>query len=762
MAADVRLKLGVSTVAVTMAGAPVPVTIGGNQGPRGEPGGNILSIGLFTDAAALTVPVGTNMVQTSGYSAQGLGAGLYVNDSLADAALAAAHPGAVLIDATGRRFRLVATGGEVTPEQFGCPRYAEGTNQQPSMRAAMDYAQAIKCAWRCEQNTYESWPPLRVPDPAGSATDPVPRGEPGNLTGLHFVITRKLEMRAAPGGTTINRRMWNGGDPAVMADIQTTADNYGYGKWRGGLFAIIPQAVEPADPDELAEPVLIGDWTFNGGLSKSATPGIYTVGGKYRLRADGSAWDIYDKCFWYFSASGSDYVGHLLRSRGTIRVTGFNGETFFGNIKHKGLRCKGSIEVSDSDCGHFDFGLDDSPDAVIDVDTLHTHDNYLGMERCGGWNVRIGHLISEDNDQAGGCFAGDYTESDGGTKPNFIIERLTVSRCGTAGGFGSGFVLGKWVKVGEAVVTDAGISIGTSEQTFTCHDVSVDRIRAIADSRNNDVALSFNGPASPTTYTTSNCNVGEVWCERTAVAIANSRMIARPVYWSAHPFGSGNFVGGVYGETTFGPECSGTPAGTNVGIGEQAFKFSNSAGAWNVETTPALGKGYSLYQVTTTSTTGNFTLTLPAANTYPRGSYLTLTGRQPTGVVITVATTNSSMGKRAILLSTQNLRFKQVNDWWVLDTPRNLLIANVVANLQKAAAAIPANDVSDETAFTVNGAVAGMHVKAVCNAVISADALLVARVTAANTVGIRMKNLNAGATLAPGSQTYRLELEYLN
>lgn len=81
---------------------------------KGDPGGNVESIGLKATAGALTVPAGTDRVRTAGYSTPGVGMADYVRDADADAA---GHPRAVITFADGAKFRLAET--IVTPFMFG-------------------------------------------------------------------------------------------------------------------------------------------------------------------------------------------------------------------------------------------------------------------------------------------------------------------------------------------------------------------------------------------------------------------------------------------------------------------------------------------------------------------------------------------------------------------------------------------------------------------------------------------------------------------
>lgn len=81
----------------------------------GSSGGNVMSIGTLAQAATMTIPVGTDLVQVSGFaSANDDGAGMtLVHDGTVDAAYVAAHPDTSFIDLAGRGFRRVREGVRV-------------------------------------------------------------------------------------------------------------------------------------------------------------------------------------------------------------------------------------------------------------------------------------------------------------------------------------------------------------------------------------------------------------------------------------------------------------------------------------------------------------------------------------------------------------------------------------------------------------------------------------------------------------------------
>ena len=79
----------------------------GNTPP--DAGGDVVYIGLFTEAYALNIPPGVNIVQSSGYSRTGIGAALYAFDPAVDADHVSLFPRESFMTANGRGFRLADT-----------------------------------------------------------------------------------------------------------------------------------------------------------------------------------------------------------------------------------------------------------------------------------------------------------------------------------------------------------------------------------------------------------------------------------------------------------------------------------------------------------------------------------------------------------------------------------------------------------------------------------------------------------------------------
>lgn len=118
----------------------------------------------FVQLAAARLPATVTRIDSSGHTKPGRGAASYVSDALATPELQGAFPGAVFAGANGRLFRLLGSAdGTITPEQLGCPPYAPGTNQQPYIQAALDYAAKVGlAAVKLPQADYELWMPVRT------------------------------------------------------------------------------------------------------------------------------------------------------------------------------------------------------------------------------------------------------------------------------------------------------------------------------------------------------------------------------------------------------------------------------------------------------------------------------------------------------------------------------------------------------------------------------------------------------------------------
>ena len=159
----------------------------------GSGSSGLVVVGTTGQISATTVPTGTDILRTLGYATIGVGGGLYVDDALSDAALAAAHPRACFVTANGRYFRLLDVNGVLTPEQTGA--VGDGaTNDQPAIQALATYANAVKIEQiNFTARQYNLWAPM---------TRVVPLDEKYDTQGEILVFTRDIMLFSA-GGTIL-------------------------------------------------------------------------------------------------------------------------------------------------------------------------------------------------------------------------------------------------------------------------------------------------------------------------------------------------------------------------------------------------------------------------------------------------------------------------------------------------------------------------------------------------------------------------------
>jgi hypothetical protein len=107
---------------------------------KGDPGGNVMAIGLFDDAHTLSIPLGTDIVRTSGFALLGKGAAFYMADAAVDAAYVVANPLTSFISSNARGFRYVFT-GTVDLDAFGADP-SGSADSTVNIQAALDYLNA--------------------------------------------------------------------------------------------------------------------------------------------------------------------------------------------------------------------------------------------------------------------------------------------------------------------------------------------------------------------------------------------------------------------------------------------------------------------------------------------------------------------------------------------------------------------------------------------------------------------------------------------
>lgn len=124
----------------------------GDDGPKGDPGGNVMSVGPFAGVSGLTIPSGTDLVQTSGPSR-----GILIADTSLNDADVAAHPLAIVKTANGRFFRRdlnyvsILMFGAVSDQVKDC---------SPAINAALVYLAKFGTV---DEPSYKATAPLYVP-----------------------------------------------------------------------------------------------------------------------------------------------------------------------------------------------------------------------------------------------------------------------------------------------------------------------------------------------------------------------------------------------------------------------------------------------------------------------------------------------------------------------------------------------------------------------------------------------------------------------
>ncbi len=98
-------------VALIMYGPKTAAGWGAGRGLKGNPGGNVMSVGLFSEISGLTIGAGVNLIQTSGWNTTGFGAARYARTS------ATGQTPYRTQSADGGWWEL--EGGDISPAMFG-------------------------------------------------------------------------------------------------------------------------------------------------------------------------------------------------------------------------------------------------------------------------------------------------------------------------------------------------------------------------------------------------------------------------------------------------------------------------------------------------------------------------------------------------------------------------------------------------------------------------------------------------------------------
>jgi hypothetical protein len=119
-------------------GAVTPFLQQWYKGDQGNPGGNVMAIGLFAVAHTLLIPAGADLVQTSGNSVTGIGQALYAVDAASTAADVPAGDRTAFVSKNGRVFRLAEQ--VVNPTMTGALGVDDDTD---AVQAALDLGRDV-------------------------------------------------------------------------------------------------------------------------------------------------------------------------------------------------------------------------------------------------------------------------------------------------------------------------------------------------------------------------------------------------------------------------------------------------------------------------------------------------------------------------------------------------------------------------------------------------------------------------------------------
>ena len=687
------------------------------------------TLDLFTSLPTKSIDSGITAVVTSGYASGGAGGGTYVCDSLATAALAAAHPRFCLQSANGRYFRL--SGDAISVEQGGAVG-AAGTNDQPAIQATVAYANAVGIRRvTFTQAAYELWCPVRT-----SSAGP---GIASTADGYPIYFTKALALVGLPGGSVLTFKNSAGGTKDVIT--QTTA----WGQWQGG--GIWVNANSPGTTANIP-------WVHLENLTLAGTT-PYT--GPVNTGANTS-----DKAI-SFPANGNYGVTKLTMRN--VTAYNFSGELFYGGAFQAGSTILAeNVELYNSQQSAWNpTGL-----GKVFATNLNAHDCYLASESISGEghtyvacrfaNASNSGTISTQFFQ-GGYFYG-YPNRDLTVPPKFVsyidcvfqnIASVTMS---------------SWTR-GRVISIDTGWAF-----TTPCKEVDFDII-SWSDQRGFSV-MSLSGPASTTTQFPS-CPAGvyyeitknirvNIVCKRTSKAQADGRALTGVDLYSGLydpntvQINIEGEVGQVYtvpGSVVPGFAVPLITTGKLSYTGQQ-FGGTYSSPSANV----ALDVGWSAMTFYSTGT-GPYSVTLNNTYGYADGQLVTFYLGAGSTAAMTFAATGAGMKLREPRKLSGSgdrlvLRWNKVLATWVEESFLPAQALRLTGSATYDAPSIAAG-ASATTTVTVTGAALGDYVSNVSLAASSGGLTVTGYVSAANTVTVVLANLT-GAAVDLASTTLSVEV----
>lgn len=729
---------------------------------KGDPGGNVMAIGLFAAFAGFPIAMGTDAVQTTGHSAAGSGPALYLADGTADAALAAAYPNCCKASSNGRYFRLLPDADGLilisAAGVAGTDAVDNSVNHQPGIQQALDYALAIGAKGvRFDKAYYSVWTPLR-----GNTVNNRNPETATARTGFPLKIYGRQELHAAPCGTTLVRRKNDGSDPNVFAGTQYVSGGAVVTPyyWRGGMFLLVGVGSytlesRPADYDSMATLILRGKWTLSGGLPRSATPGLLPADA---LGVDGSAWDITDRAIW---CQNDRHTGDLIFD--DLTIDGFRGELIYQGGQTHGSIMGHNLTVSNTDgdgfnpCSTWHRDGQGGRAQIDNFTALYCYQALEGWLGEGGWlrgeihNCNVGGMI-----QGGRAGTLGYSIYSAPTRINAAIIPyscldLIIRNSGT-------MYLGSFLKSAYIRTSDTKISIGgNSVFDDGVIDSQFDMIEVLADQGNMATGISMYAGDPAGTDMMRDVRVRYARVGRTSNARANGYTVDKALVYYPGPWGPNVVIERLRQECNFPASPTASPGTAPTAfipvvrevINDKATT-SSAAVEWNVQTTATIVPTAPVMKLqrTASGTSYAFTLSTSATNVQA-GQTLELVNEQSDTVY--VLNTAGTRNKTTIAIGlNQRIRLQfDGSAWRTLEAPAPHSGTAVID-----VAAIAANGVSAEQTITLLGARTDMLVRVIPPVAVAASAAVEgAYVSANDTVKFRLRDLT-GAGYDPPSGTY--------
>lgn len=694
---------------------------------------------LFTQFSSQNINTNIDIVHTSGRSVKGQAPASYVADSLASAALLAAHPRFVGQTSNNRYFRALPTNSEIQVELGGA--VGDGAaNDQPAIQAAIAYAEAIGARTVVfVAKAYRLRCPVRTSDPAGQIGQHFYDGRP-------IVVSTPLVLRSARhGGTRLEFRANNGSERQNTWQQVFSPSTNQQMLWRGGAVFVKCPSVEPADPADRPGITLI-DIALDGGIPQGS---VFEWPARI---SDGEGWDATDKGI---EIEPDRFSGDIRLIRSSI--TGFRGELIY-----QAGELNGELYIRSSVLGETNGDLFQSCGTNLNIDGLL---GYKGLATYEGWSGQRGRMVNtvfEDCVRTGGIAGGRVSPGINRNAPlrfaDGLIPWLAIDaefrNCGPV-------MLGSWVR-GQIKLTDSYLILdGSQVYGEGLHDLDLEVIAQV-DKLTGFAPVVLLGSGSPGKQTLSDVRI-RLRCCRTDEARANGRIHSQPVDYRGS-FGPNVVIEQSSGEAERGSGPSGT-ALTAVPDNYPCFRgnrWLRTTGAWtnlnqDVSTDPLIVPRADLMAVYANSS-GTWPMTMPVSGVQ-HGHELTLRNLSGAGIFAALAATGAGASlpaTRVLAPGAQiTLRFDQeVLLWREVEEPVALK-----GSASLAFAAIPAGGVSPEVSVTCAGAAPGMAAQ-VTPAVDLGDSFEVCAVrVSANAVKFRLRN-NGAAAAAPAATSWSVTAGY--